>query len=232
MDVWDARYVIAGSIGISLVITLVYIKFLDKAAYTIAWFSVVLLAFSLFAMGFYVWSYRKHDKLKVDKKDDDNIYNDWVAWVAIAFWVIGGLYVLACICWWSSLKVSISIIETAADFVADTKRIILVPTVFFIIMIVTALIWFSAILCVHSIGEISVVDVRTQDKEVIHDNQTTYMIWYMWFGIFWLIAFWVCMNEFVIIVSTCTWYFSRKDLEDDDGIPGDADVNKGFKWAF
>ena len=58
------------------------------------------------------------------------------------------------------------------------------------------------------------------------------MLCYMWFGIFWLIAFLVSCNEFVIIVSTCTWYFSRKDIPDDDGIPGDSEVMKGFIWSI
>ena len=58
------------------------------------------------------------------------------------------------------------------------------------------------------------------------------MLAYMWFGIFWLVAFFICCNEFVIIVSTCTWYFSRKDIPDDDGIPGDSNVMKGFIWSI
>ena len=55
---------------------------------------------------------------------------------------------------------------------------------------------------------------------------------FMYFGILWIIAFLVAMSEFVVIVSTCTWYFSRKDIPDDDGIPGDSDVWYGFKWGF
>ena len=41
----------------------------------------------------------------------------------------------------------------------------------------------------------------------------------MCFGILWLIAFIIACNEFVIIVSAVTWYFSDKTIEDDDGIP-------------
>ena len=58
------------------------------------------------------------------------------------------------------------------------------------------------------------------------------MIIFMWFGLVWLISFIICCNDFVIIVSTCTWYFSRKDIPDDDGIPGDSDVLKGMKWTI
>ena len=58
------------------------------------------------------------------------------------------------------------------------------------------------------------------------------MMVYMWFGIFWILAFLLSCNEFVIIVSACTWYFSRKDIPDDDGIPGDSEVMKGFIWSI
>ena len=56
------------------------------------------------------------------------------------------------------------------------------------------------------------------------------MLWVMIFGYFWIMAFILSCNEFVIIVSTATWYFSNKDIPDDDGIPGDAEVWKGFAW--
>lgn len=37
-------------------------------------------------------------------------------------------------------------------------------------------------------------------------------------------------NEFVIVVSAATWYFSNKQVHDDDGIAGEAQVWKGFVW--
>ena len=58
------------------------------------------------------------------------------------------------------------------------------------------------------------------------------MLGYMYFGIFWLAFFLMAANDMVIIISTCTWYFSRKDIPDDDGIPGDSDISKAFKWTF
>ena len=56
-------------------------------------------------------------------------------------------------------------------------------------------------------------------------------MWYMFFGFIWIIAFLVACNEFVVIVSAITWYFSDKTVEDDDGIPGDSDVRFGFWWS-
>ena len=58
------------------------------------------------------------------------------------------------------------------------------------------------------------------------------MVFFMWFMIIWIGMFIISMNEFVIIVSTVTWYFSRKDIPDDDGIPGDSQVWRGYTWSF
>lgn len=54
----------------------------------------------------------------------------------------------------------------------------------------------------------------------------------MVFGFIWITAVIIAMNEFAVICASATWYFSRKDIHDSDGIPGDADVWKGFFWTF
>lgn len=50
----------------------------------------------------------------------------------------------------------------------------------------------------------------------------------MIFGIFWIISFIMACNDFVIIVSTVTWYFSKKSDEGD----GSASICTGFSWIF
>jgi len=54
----------------------------------------------------------------------------------------------------------------------------------------------------------------------------------MVFGFFWILAFLIACNEFVVIVSAITWYYSDKTIPDDDGIPGDADLRTGFWWTL
>jgi len=74
--------------------------------------------------------------------------------------------------------------------------------------------------------------VSLQSKNVERTSGESAMCWLMILGMVWLSAFLIAANEFVVIVSTCTWYFSRKDIPDDDGIPGDAEVYKGFWWSI
>ena len=115
-------------------------------------------------------------------------------------------------CCFKSLRVAIAVIETAADFFADTKRVIFVPLAFFFAGVILFVLWVAAAFCVGSIGEITDVDYVSQTKDIAWSDGTYYMMYFMIFGIVWLLAFTIAMNEFVIIVSAVTWYYSDKTV--------------------
>jgi choline transporter-like protein 2/4/5 len=94
--------------------------------------------------------------------------------------------------------------------------------------------WVSAIVFIGSVSMNGSVNASydSQLKDVVWSTETTWFVWLTFFSIFWLISFIICCNEFVIIVAACTWYFSRKDIPDDDGIPGDSEVCKGYTWSM
>lgn len=112
--------------------------------------------------------------LKVDHDDDpDNDYGNTLKYVAFGLWVVGFLFLLFICCAWNALKVSIAIIETAADWFADTKRILLVPVFYLFVGIVVLFIWMVGMIGIHSMGEITVTSVRSQNKNVEHSTETT-----------------------------------------------------------
>jgi choline transporter-like protein 2/4/5 len=149
-------------------------------------------------------------------------------------WVIAALYYLVLCCNWKSLRIAISIIETAADFFADTKRIAFVPMFYFAIWCGVFVFWVWGVCGVASItsSEIKVTSVQFQDKDVNRSDATNWMSAGMVLGMLWISAFIMACNEFAVICAAASWYFSRKDIPDDDGIPGDSDVLEGFKWTF
>lgn len=159
MDIIDAKWIIFGGIVITVLFTIGYIKFMDWCAVYLAWFSVVLLGLFFIGSGYGAYYWRKQNMEDDDETNDD--YNEHLLWTAIIFWIVAGIYIIFIICCWKSLKVSIAIIETAADYFADTKRIILVPLYYFLVAIVVFFVWLGAIICVNSIGEITVQDVTT-----------------------------------------------------------------------
>jgi len=116
--------------------------------------------------------------------------------------------------------------------VADTKRLIFVPVLYFALSIVFGFMFIAGLVCVSSIGEITVDNPDYQTKDVVWSQATTYQFYFMCFGFFWVLAFIMAMNEFVIIVTSITWYYSDKEKKDDDGIPGDSDVTVGMWWSL
>lgn len=137
-------------------------------------------------------------------------------------------------CNFKALRISIAIIETAADFFADTKRIALVPAFYFVVWCGLFVFWLWGLSGVASISgsQIKVTSVQYQIKDVERDESTNWMIAAMVLGMVWISTFVVACNEFTVICSAASWYFSRKDIPDDDGIPGDSEVMKGFYWTY
>ena len=230
VDLYDAKWILVMSLAIAVVLTLIYVKFLDWFAFWLAWISVAVIQLAFILLGWFMWEVRSD--FVSDTNTSNDKYTKYLLWATIASWVLALGWYIFIACNFRSLKVSIAIIETAADWFADTKRIILVPMAFFGLGILMLVAWIVSLAGVSSLGEISVDSVQHQGKNVEWDQKTEIMIYFMCFGAFWLAAFLITCNEFVVIVSTCTWYFSRKDIPDDDGIPGDSEVYKGFWWAI
>lgn len=144
--------------GLSLVFTLIYIKFMDWCAFWLSWVMIGVIFVALTGAGIYALMYRN------DKIDDNGSYEDTsqAKWLLAFAWVVlimAGLYLLCMLCKLNSLRVAVAVIETAGDYFADTKRILFVPALYFFIAIVFLGCWVMAVICVASIGPITVNNV-------------------------------------------------------------------------
>jgi len=155
-------------------------------------------------------------------------------WSMFFTWTAAGIMYLFLACNWNSLRVSVQVIRTTADWVADTKRLFFMPLFFFFIGMGLFAIWITGLACVASMSEKPIVSAGDgrQDKVMEWSSATASMIYLMCFGIVWIITFITSFNEYVTIVAAISWYFSDKTVYDDDGIPGDSEVMLGFHWGF
>ena len=110
-------------------------------------------------------------------------------------------------CNFKSLRISIAIIETAADWFSDTKRIIFVPMIYFVFWIGVFILWLYGLCGVLSITDdvITVTSVQYQQKDVNRSEGTNWMVAGMVFGLVWITAFIMACNDFAIICATVTW---------------------------
>lgn len=151
----------------------------------------------------------------------------------IALIVVGTLCLSFCCCLacnYDSLKKAIDVIDAAADFLAGTKRIILVPAVFFLCSLIAVSVWMGAMACVLSMNDIYPSNIIPQGRDLDWKDDVKYMALYMLFGILWITAFFEYCSTFVVMVSSSTYYFnSEKDTDHEEG---SAEVGVGFKYAL
>ena len=230
-DIMTAKWVMLIGVFICIAVTFIYIMLMHKCAFWLSWISVGLIQVSLVGIGYMAFDYRK-DQIEADPAYAEESGARWLSWITWLSWIFAGIYYIVIICSFQSLRIAVAVIQTTASFVADSKRLILIPVLYFGIGIILTLMFMAALVCTSSIGEIVVENPLHQSKDIEWSSSTEYMFYFMIFGFLWIMAFVMAVNEFVIICATITWYYSDKLIEDDDGIPGDSDVSLGMKWSM
>jgi hypothetical protein len=66
--------------------------------------------------------------------------------------VLSVVYLMMVCCFFKSLKIAIDVIDASADFLAKTKRVILVPIFYFFVNMLAIMVWMPASITVVSIG--------------------------------------------------------------------------------
>lgn len=149
--------------------------------------------------------------------------------------IVGGLFaaLFFCMiyCGYSNLKTAIDVIDAAADFLAKTKRIVLVPVLYFVVTMIVLSLLLASVMSIMSMGTVTAGDNQTRktssdgDKEL--EKKKFYMYCFMFFGLLWICNFLKAQSSFITMVSASTYYFdSNKDRD------GYADVGLGFRFAF
>lgn len=232
---YESRFVVVTCIFIALVLALFYIKLMDWFAVYLAWVTIVVIEVAFIVCGYFSYAYAQ--TILSSNGNDHNSTTAIAYTTASAFWIAAAIFYLVMFCNWKSLRISIAIIETAADFFADTKRIVIVPLGYFALWVGVFVFWLwglTGVMSISATGQdgISISSISLQTKDVNRSEGTNWMIAGMVFGMVWISAFIMAANEFAVICAAASWYFSRKDIKDSDGIPGDADVTKGLIWTF
>jgi len=203
----DTWHVILGSIFLCVGISLLYVAAMKVMARVLAWISIVLILVGLVGMGAFFW----YVDGKVDA-ENPAAQHDYYLWAAFGCWILAFLYMVAIFFLWKSLSISIAIIECASDFVGSQKRSVFIPIFSFLVMLVASICWIGGMICIASVGKISTKGPETDGSQIRHvvwNEQVRGMIWYMFFGFLWIMAFILACAQFVIIVGVCSWYFSH-----------------------
>jgi hypothetical protein len=80
-------------------------------------------------------------------------------WIAAICWIFAGLFYLLIACNWKSLRISIAVVETAAEYFSDTKRIVIIPFIYFSVWVGVFIFWIWGLAGVASISPTGVVAI-------------------------------------------------------------------------
>jgi choline transporter-like protein 2/4/5 len=141
-------------------------------------------------------------------------------------------------CGFNQLKIAIEIINCSADFLAQTKRLIAIPFMYFICMFLFFLFWLASMISVESMGNIQAYDTNSSHylplrKSITWDDRkelgktVNLMMGFLTFGLIWFTFFLQASNNYVTMVTAATFYFSStRDTY------GSGQIGTGLRWAW
>jgi hypothetical protein len=222
-DLYLSSRAIYWSMGLAFVFCILYIYTMSIFAEYLAWGLIILTQIALFAVAAGAFIQRsQEDNAEVQKS---------LLFTGIGASIFAVLFLVMICCGYSQLKTAIDVIDAAADFLAKTKRIILVPICYFFVTMIVLSIWLGAVMCVMSMGTVSAED--NQQKSISYgddkklEKKVFYMLCFMFFGLLWILNFLKAQSSFITMVSASTYYFDSNSEKD-----GSADVGLGIKFAF
>ena len=144
------------------------------------------------------------------------------------FGLLALCFLICVICGRASLASAIDVIDAAADFTRDNKRVIFVPIVYFLLSLIFIAIWIGSMACVASLNKIEPADQAIpQNKDITWTSKTRYMGLFMLFGILWILAFLDYTSRFIVMGAAATYYSNSGPGKPD----GSAELGYAIKIA-
>lgn len=89
----------------------------------LAWISIFVVGLGLLASGFLVRDYA------IQNYPEDLETQKWLNYTSYAIWGLTGIYVLAVLCCWYSIKIAVKILRTSARVIMGNMRMIIIPII-------------------------------------------------------------------------------------------------------
>jgi hypothetical protein len=156
-DLYLSGTAIQYSLLISFVFCIVYIYAVSLFAEYIAWLIIFVLQISFIggsAACFYKWKIVNDSNLvqvygeKVHKEDTLKM----LMIGGCILGVLGLLFFCFVVCGYKSLKIAIDVVDASADFLARTKRILVVPIFFFFVQAFVICAWIPGMTCIYTLS--------------------------------------------------------------------------------
>ena len=178
----------AGMCIATFFIAIIYIFLLKWLTKPLLYVSMVLILVFLILLGGWAWMKKAEYDPELQKKN----YQYAMAG-AIVSWIIAFIYLCFICCCWKNIALGASIMEAASDFVSSNLRIVFLPVISYVASLVFMLFWIFTATHLYSVGEPE-FQAGLPIANIVWDDKIRYAMWLFFFGLFWVIAFLICMQ--------------------------------------
>lgn len=146
-----------------------------------------LMLVLLLVLGGWAWI-KKASYDPVKEAEDYNLAHGG----ALGAWACAGIYAAFMCCCWKQIALGASIMEAASDFVSQNLRVVLLPILSFIVSFGFFVFWLFTAMHIYSIGTAE-FSAGSPIANIKWGEETRFMMWYFLFGLFWVVAYLICL---------------------------------------
>lgn len=209
---------------VTLLITLIYIYLLRCITKPILYGSLILIF--LFLLGVTGYMYKVSSEIEDQTSDNYKV----AFGVMILFAILTLIFIVCICCMWKAISLGAAIMETASDFIGENKKVVILPFVSYFFAFPIIAWWTATSIFIYGLGDPKFkADSFIANVEM--SNQSTYLFLFMMFGMFWIVAWLIAIQIFVVAAVVCMWYFGGhgSDTGDESSKTG---VCMATGWAF
>jgi len=214
-DMFSGLWVIGVSAAIGLIMSFIYLKFVEKCAGCLIWSTLAITLICGAAVGYFLLM--------------DGIPKGEAAGLQV---LVGYGFLGATILWFlilvflrNRIRVAVQVIKSATRAITDMKTMLLVPLPLALVGLGFAIAWIFSMLFIRSVGKftdlptpavlngvtINSVLISETYKIFTYDKDMNNTIWANLFFMFWVLNFIIYLLYLIIAGAVADWYFTRRD---------------------
>ena len=223
-DLYVTRWAIAGSLGWSFIVAMIFLLFLRFCAGFITFTIIILIQAGLVILAVY---------FKISSNDhqeqDDSVYHNTMEALFWVFLVLSIIYLIFILAMCNRIRLAVALVQVTAKYINSTWSIILIPFLFFLIIILWMVYWICLSIFLYATGEFD----ENESKVIASfkwDSKIRYSWWFHLFSLFYITAVISAYSQFVYSSSACIWYFTSEKGTEDHYIK--KSFRRGIRYHF